>query len=230
LQDTRPASEAKAVEVVRNHEDGTRRRCGRRFPKVALSQEREAGSGLRCRQYDGGAFFGQSQERQFSRATGWTDGSGRCRASRHRRSGGLRRRVFTHSRATRAKVLEDAPFAPANGKRPEGSGKADVPRLRAGTSPHLAACPPSGRTVAKVARGTAGISARRSRSDPEGPMNPIPDRLPDSSASATLHAGSRRSRDRRACEAERSRSRSPRQATRGAAGDCDRPPPSAGIL
>jgi hypothetical protein len=139
LQHTRPASEEQAVEVVENHEGGTWRHRGRCFPKVRFPRGGFTGSGLRCRQDDGGAIFGQSQERQSSRAIGWTDGDGRCRARRRRRPGGLRRRGFTHARAARAEVLEDEPACMHAGQRPEGGGKADVPRLRTGRSPHLAA-------------------------------------------------------------------------------------------
>jgi len=103
-----------------------------------FSRKGGAGSGLRCWQDDGGAIFGQTQERQFRRETGGTDGDGRCRERWHRRSRGSRDRVFTHLRAARVMVLEDEPGAQARGERPEGSGKADVPRRCSGTSPHLA--------------------------------------------------------------------------------------------
>jgi hypothetical protein len=72
LQYTRAASEEQAVEVVENHEDGTRVSRGRLIPKA--DPQGCAGSGLRCWQDDGGAIFGQSQERQFRWATGGTDG------------------------------------------------------------------------------------------------------------------------------------------------------------
>jgi hypothetical protein len=56
LQYTRTASEAETVEVVGNHEDGTRTRGGTRVPKGV--PRGPSGSGLRCRQDDGGAIFG----------------------------------------------------------------------------------------------------------------------------------------------------------------------------
>jgi len=72
LQYTRAASEEQAVEVVENHEDGTWVGRGRRIPKD--DPQGWSGSGLWCWQDDGGAIFGQSQERQFRRATVGTDG------------------------------------------------------------------------------------------------------------------------------------------------------------
>jgi len=72
LQYTRAASEEQAVEVVENHEDGTWMVRGRTIPKAV--PQGWAGSGLWCWQDDGGAIFGQSQERQFHWATGGTDG------------------------------------------------------------------------------------------------------------------------------------------------------------
>jgi len=72
LQYTRAASEEQTVEVVENHEDGTWVCPGRRTPKE--DPQGCSGSGLWCWQDDGGAIFGQPQERQFQRATVGTDG------------------------------------------------------------------------------------------------------------------------------------------------------------
>ena len=159
------------------------------------------GSGLRCRQYDEGAIFGQSQERQSRWVTSGTDGDGRCRARWHRRSGGLRRRVFTHSlRGPGEGPRRRIPARKCGGERPEGSGKADVPRLRPGTSPHLASSTPlavfpsgrfdTGLGGAVMARGTVVFPQGNAAPDPVDPVNPIPDRLLARSR-APLHRGSR---------------------------------------
>jgi hypothetical protein len=72
LQYTRAVSEEQAVEVVEDHEDGTWVSFGRLIPTGV--PRGISWSGLRCWQDDGGAIFGQSQERQFRRATAGTDG------------------------------------------------------------------------------------------------------------------------------------------------------------
>jgi hypothetical protein len=103
-----------------------------------------AGSGLRYRQYDGGVFFGQSQERQSSRVTDWTDGDGRCRERWH---GKVRRvaRTWVYAYASgpgEGPRRASAPRAPKHVRR--AVAKPIFPRLHQGTSPHLAARPPSG--------------------------------------------------------------------------------------
>jgi hypothetical protein len=71
------------------------------------SRKGSSGSGLRCCQDDGGAIFGQPQERQFSRATGWTDGLEGVGKDGIEGQEGRVRACFTHSRTVRARVLED---------------------------------------------------------------------------------------------------------------------------
>jgi hypothetical protein len=107
LQYTGTVSEEEDVEVVRNHEDGTRTGVGSPVPKAVPGGA--AGSGLRYRQDDGGAIFGQTQERQSSRATDWTDGQVGVGKDGIEGQEGRATVCFTHSRAARVKVLEDEP-------------------------------------------------------------------------------------------------------------------------
>lgn len=142
LQDTRPASEEEPVEVVENHEGGTRSRGGTRDPKGGPREGNVPGVDSGVARTTEGRIFGQSQERQSSRVTGWTDGHGRCRERRHRRSGGSRDRMFTHPRSGPWRGSSKAhPGRPRErqvpGRTSGGQWEADVPRPATGRSPHL---------------------------------------------------------------------------------------------
>jgi hypothetical protein len=70
LQDGRGVVEEEAVEVVRNHEDGTRMGTGIPIPKGKQGRSGHApapapGRRTPRRTYDGGAIFGQLQERKL---------------------------------------------------------------------------------------------------------------------------------------------------------------------
>jgi len=175
LQYTRTASKEQAVEVVGNHEDGTWTSPGRLVPKV--DPRGSAGSGLRCRQDDGGAIFGQTHERQFSRATGWTDGLEGVGKDGIEGQEGRVRVCFTHSRTARARVLVDEPpraSAEVNVRRAAGK---PIPTTSLGHfPPSRDGSPGNGRTVAVMARGKPRSAERGC--DLEDPVNPIPDRLP----------------------------------------------------
>jgi hypothetical protein len=68
LQHTRPDREEETGEVAQNHEAGTWMRRGSRIPKESSGRATGcsvSGSGLPGEQDDGGAIFGQSQERKL---------------------------------------------------------------------------------------------------------------------------------------------------------------------
>jgi hypothetical protein len=159
--------------VVENHEDGTRTGSGRLVPKAV--PQGSAGSGLRCCQDDGGAIFGQSQERQFSRATGWTDGLEGVGKDGIEGQEGRVRACFTHSRTARARVLEDEPMrasAEVNVRRAAGK---PIPTTSLGFLP-----PSRYGTPARETSGADGARETRFRkatgSGPEDPVNLKPGR------------------------------------------------------
>jgi hypothetical protein len=103
--------------------------------------------------------------------------TGRCRERRHRRSGGSRRRVHAHSRAARTEVLEGERVCAS---RPVNARRAVVKPIITTSSGYF---PPTRRVPRKGRIGGVGArdvprSARRRDDDLEGPVNPIPDRLP----------------------------------------------------
>jgi len=78
MQQARRVEEEQTVEVVQDHEDGTRARCGNRAPTVGQQCPTRSGlPGLN----DGGAIFGQPQERKPGRHAG-RQGPDRCRKRR----------------------------------------------------------------------------------------------------------------------------------------------------
>jgi hypothetical protein len=176
LQYTRTVTEEEDVEVVRNHEDGTRTGVGSPVPKAV--PRGTAGSGLRCWQDDGGAIFGQTQERQSSRATDWTDGPEGVGKDGIEGQEGRADACFTHSRAARARVLEDEP--------PRVSAAGNVRRavVKPRSTTSLGHFPPSrGGPPSGVDRGDGGerdVAFRKDRGGgPVDPMNPILDRPPE---------------------------------------------------
>jgi len=159
LQHTRAASEEQAVEVVENHEDGTWRSLGRLFPKA--DPRGRAGSGLRWCQDDGGAIFGQPQERQSSRATGWADGSAGVGKAGIEGQEGRVYLCIAREQTARTRVLEDEHLrasAEVNVRRAGGKPIAidscgQVPPSRRGSPARVAA--------AVMVRGTPGSARDR---------------------------------------------------------------------
>jgi hypothetical protein len=135
-----------------------------------------SGSGLRYRKDDGGAIFGQSQERQSGRATDWIDGLEGVGKGGIEGQEGRVHACFTRACTVRARVLEDEPpraSVAANVRRAAGK---PIPRTLLGQFPPSRGSPRKGGCSGDGAR-EAMFRAERG-CDPEDPMNPIPGRPP----------------------------------------------------
>jgi hypothetical protein len=140
VQQTCTVGEERTVEVVRNHADGARERLAvvlRREPRRRASRESDSST-----RYDGGAIFGQTQERQSGRQVG-PHGIGTRRESRRQ---GQEGRVHTLSRVAHPgrRDLEghDAHRKDAHRRSRRGAAKPTAAESTGGNSPH--GWPPKG--------------------------------------------------------------------------------------
>jgi hypothetical protein len=158
-QQTCTLGEDQTVEVVRNHADGTREGLAvfpRRDPRRRGA--RASDSSIR---YDGGAIFGQTQERQSGRQVGPQE------SGRDGRVGVKVRRVAcTRFHVLRTPVVGTS-RAPLHAERPciEGRGgerRSQTPRNRPGETPPVDGPRWVNRTARTVRRASSLQSERRS--------------------------------------------------------------------